>query len=120
MAAHNELGFWGEQAATDHLTAKGYRILQRNWRCGHRDIDIVATDMTNLVIVEVKTRRTDSLTEPLAAIDRQKIRSLAIAANAFIKQYCTDMPVRFDIITVTGTPNTGPHINHIEDAFIPY
>ncbi len=120
MAAHNELGFWGEQTAADHLVSKGYRILQRNWRCGRRDLDIVATDMTTLVIVEVKTRRDNSLTEPETAVDRQKIRSLAIAANDYIKRHQIDMPVRFDIITVIGTPHTGCHINHIENAFIPY
>ena len=120
MASHNELGFWGEQTAADYLTTKGYHILQRNWRCGRRDIDIVATDYTTLVIVEVKTRRDNSFTEPETAVDRQKIRSLAIAANAFVKQMQTDMPLRFDIITISGTPDTSCRINHIKDAFIPY
>lgn len=120
MAAHNDLGFWGEQVAADYLTSKGYRILHRNWQCGRRDIDIVATDMATLVIVEVKTRRNNSFTEPEAAVDRQKIKSLAIAANSYIKQLQTDMPVRFDIITVTGTPDTDFRINHIADAFMPY
>lgn len=120
MAAHNELGFWGEQMAADYLAAKGYRIMRRNWRCGRRDIDIVATDLATVVIVEVKTRQTSALTAPEAAVDRQKIRSLALAANAFLKAERCDLPVRFDIITVTGTPETGCEINHIEDAFVPY
>lgn len=120
MAEHNELGFWGEQMAAEYLERKGYRILRRNWRCGRRDIDIVATDLTTLVFVEVKTRRGNSLTEPETAVDRQKIRSLAIAANTFLKEQDTDMPVRFDIIAVAGTPSTGCRIDHIEDAFIPY
>lgn len=120
MAAHNELGFWGEQMAAEYLERKGYRVLRRNWRCGRRDIDIVATDFATLVIAEVKTRRDNSLTEPETAVDRQKIKSLALAADIFIKEQNTDMPVRFDIISVTGTPSTGCRINHIEDAFIPY
>ncbi len=119
MAAHNELGFWGEQAAANYLAAKGYRILQRNWHYGRRDIDIIATDLTTLVFVEVKTRRNADFTAPEAAVDAAKIRSLAIAADAFVKQQQMDMPLRFDIVSVTGTPATGCHVNHIEDAFIP-
>lgn len=120
MAAHNELGFWGEQKAAEFLQQKGLRILRRNWRCGRRDIDIVATDFATLIIVEVKTRRNNDFTEPEAAVDRQKIRSLAIAADALIKEMETDMPVRFDIISVTGTPAGDCRINHIEDAFMPF
>lgn len=120
MAAHNDLGFWGEQMAADYLESKGYRIMRRNWRCGRRDIDIVATDFRNLVIVEVKTRRNNDFTEPEESVDRRKIRSLALAANAFVKEQQTDLPVRFDIVTVTGAPDTGHEIEHIEDAFMPF
>lgn len=106
--------------AAEYLERKGLRILMRNWRYGHRDIDIVATDFNTLVIVEVKTRRNGDFIDPETAVDRQKIRSLAIAANALIKEQQTDMDVRFDIVTVTGTPGTDCRINHIEDAFVPY
>lgn len=120
MATHNDLGFWGEQQAADYLERKGLRILRRNWRCGRRDIDIVATDFSTLIIVEVKTRRNNDFREPELAVDAQKIKSLAIAANALVNEQQTDLPLRFDIVTVTGTPDTGCRINHIEDAFMPY
>ena len=42
MAIHNELGRWGEDYAADFLAAQGYRIVERNWRFGHHDIDIIA------------------------------------------------------------------------------
>ena len=51
MAEHNERGRWGEQKAAEYLEHKGYRILWRDWRDGHRDIDIVAVDADQLVIV---------------------------------------------------------------------
>ena len=57
MAEHNELGKLGEQLARDFLIAKGYQILEQNWSCGHKEIDIIAMDGNELVIVEVKTRR---------------------------------------------------------------
>ena len=55
MAQHNELGKWGEDIAQDFLRQNGYRILYRDWKYGHRDLDLVAIDNDVLVIVEVKT-----------------------------------------------------------------
>ena len=58
MAAHNELGHWGEELAARHLERQGFKILFRDWRCGHRDLDLIAQkeDEDLLVIVEVKPR----------------------------------------------------------------
>ena len=57
MAAHNDLGKWGEDLAADYLRDKGYVIIDRDWKSGHHDLDIVAKEDETLVIVEVKTRR---------------------------------------------------------------
>ena len=119
MAEHNDFGRWGELVAADYLELHGYRILRRNWRFGHRDIDIIATSGDTLVIAEVKTRADGSLTSPEQAVDRRKMRSLAIAANAFVKRHAIDSAIRFDIIAVTGTACGSHSINHIEDAFTP-
>lgn len=61
MAAHNELGRWGEELAARHLERQGFKILFRDWHCGHRDLDLIAQkeDEDLLVIVEVKTRRNE-------------------------------------------------------------
>lgn len=119
MAQHNDLGFWGEQQAATFLEQKGYRIMRRNWRCGSRDIDIIATNFNELIIVEVKTRRDNAFTDPATAVDAAKIRSLSIATDVFVKKERIDLPIRFDIVAVTGTPQTGCTIDHIEDAFMP-
>lgn len=119
MAAHNDFGKWGEHKAEEFLRTRGYRIVERNWRYGHRDIDIVAAKDDVLVIVEVKTRRNNLFTEPEDAVDWQKIRSLSVAANAFVKRYRINMEVRFDVITVIGDIEGECQINHIEDAFLP-
>ena len=42
MAKHNNTGKWGEDLAADYLREKGYEIIERDWRDGHRDIDIIA------------------------------------------------------------------------------
>ena len=44
MAAHNELGKWGEDTAADYLQRNGYTIIERDWKSGHRDLDIIAQD----------------------------------------------------------------------------
>ena len=52
-------GIAGEDLATNLLLQKGYRILERNWHCGHLEVDIIAETDDYLVIVEVKTRKSD-------------------------------------------------------------
>ena len=57
MAAHNDTGKWGEDLAAKYLEEKGYTIVERDWKSGRRDIDIIALDDDVVVFVEVKTRR---------------------------------------------------------------
>ena len=56
MAAHNELGKWGEEMAARYLLDNGYAIIERDWRYQRRDLDIIASKDGILIIVEVKTR----------------------------------------------------------------
>lgn len=117
MAEHNELGAWGEDLVAAFLEEKGFQIVERDWKSGHRDLDIVAMDGNTLVIVEVKTRRNRTFTDPETAVDYRKINNLRQAANHYVKFKRFDGEVRFDLVTVVGTPDTGFDINHIEDAF---
>jgi putative endonuclease len=116
MAAHNELGKWGEELASEFLQQKGYVIVERDWKSGHRDIDIIAVDGDVVVFVEVKTRRNRLFTNPEEAIDYMKLRNLRAAINHYVKFYHINNDIRLDAITVVGTPDEGqPEINHIED-----
>ena len=54
MATHNELGKWGEDCATDYLQRMDYTIVARDWKSGHRDIDIIAIDEETLVFSAIK------------------------------------------------------------------
>ena len=120
MAAHNDLGKWGEQQAAEYLQSKGYRVCHRNWRFGHRDLDITALtpDGNTLVIVEVKTRSRNDFSVPEASVDWRKMRNLAVAANAYVRRYQLSCDIRFDIVSVVGDAN-GADIDHIEHAFMP-
>ncbi len=119
MAEHNDRGHWGEQMAAEYLERKGFRIIERNWRDGHKDIDIIAIDSDNLVIVEVKTRKNNVFIEPETAVNVRKIRNICLAASKYVKMKRIDLPIRFDIVAITGTADTDFSINHIENAFLP-
>lgn len=118
MARHNELGKSGEDAAIKYLEDHDYVIRHRNWRKGHLELDIVAAKNNMLIVVEVKTRSNDVFAKPEDAVNLKKIKHLVRAADTYIKLFQLDAQVRFDIMTLTGTPNRF-HIEHIKDAFFP-
>ena len=121
MARHNELGKWGEQYAADYLQSIGYDIIERDWRIGHRDIDIIARtgDGTTVVFVEVKTRTSDVVTKPDDAVAIKKIRNIGYAANNYIKTKGIVDEVRFDIISIIGNNKENAQLEHIIEAFNP-
>lgn len=116
MAEHNEFGRSGEEMAVAHLRSQGYIIRDVNWRSGHKELDIIAERENRLIIVEVKSRRNTNYGRPEEAVNERKIRRIVLAADAYVRCYRLDMPVRYDIITVVGL---GPNakIEHIEGAF---
>ena len=116
MAAHNELGKWGEDTAAAFLEEKGYQIIERDWKSGHHDLDIVAKEDNTLVIVEVKTRRSRLFGDPEEAIDYKKRQSLQSAINHYVKSHHAGHDVRFDIISIVGTIGSEPEIDHIKDV----
>ena len=118
MAIHNELGKEGEKEAIRFLEEKGYRIRHHNWRSGRKELDIVAEDQGELVIIEVKTRRNNQFGNPEESINMQKIRRIVSSADAYVRKFAIDSPIRFDIISLTGEKSPW-EIIHIKDAFYP-
>lgn len=121
MATHNDLGKWGEEMAVQYLREQGYTILDRDWRFGHRDLDIVARTPDGIVVVfvEVKTRTSDVVSSPHDAVDARKIKSLGAAANAYVKEFQIWDELRFDIISIIGDRSETALLEHVEDAFNP-
>ena len=119
MAEHNDLGKWGEDVALAYLLDQGYRLLDRNWHQGHRDLDLIMQQDDTLVIVEVRTRRNNLFMDPEQTVDALKMLSLSKAANAYIRLHRISLNIRFDIVAITGTPSSDFTINNIEDAFYP-
>ena len=119
MATHNDIGALGEQIALEYLLERKYQILETNWVCGHKEVDIIAKDGDTIVFVEVKTRHSTCLVEPEATVDVYKQRHLIWAANSYVNRYQYDNDVRFDIIAIVIDKNNEKRIEHIEDAFYP-
>lgn len=118
MAAHNSLGKAGEDAAAAYLERNGYAIRHRNWRKNRLELDIVAVKDDMLIVAEVKTRSNTDFIEPQDAVNWQKVRHIVVAADAYLKHFGIDAPVRFDIITAVGEAGAF-RIEHIVDAFYP-
>lgn len=120
MSRSEQTGKWGERAAEDVLRRKGYRILGRRVRVAGRDeIDLVARDGKVLVFVEVKTRASEQYGRPIDAVDRHKRQVTSRAAMRYIRKLKKrDIPFRFDVVEVIGTPEDGADtIRHIEEAY---
>ena len=113
--SHNDFGRWGEEVAADYLESKGYRILERDWHSGHRDIDIIARTADTVVFVEVKTRRTSDFGEPFEAVNYQKRRNLLSAISHYIRYKHLELRPRFDIISIVAHDLSRPEIQHFED-----
>ena len=58
MFVTNPIGILGEQEAANILKKKGYRVIEKNWRMGHLEVDLIAENKKDIIFVEVKARTT--------------------------------------------------------------
>lgn len=117
MAAKDDRGRAGEDRAVRHLTALGYDILDRNWRCRQGEIDIVAATRTRLVVAEVKTRRTEWFGHPFEAVDARKLARIWRVACAWIAAHphlVRGRTLRIDVIGITGEDPDSAVLEHLE------
>ena len=109
------VGAKAERAACRYLKRKGFRLLERNYRSGRHEIDLVMRDGDTVVFVEVKARSSADYGTPGEFVTPRKQRFLYLAAQTYLKQNrLIDEPARFDVIEVY-LPNQD--IVHIADAF---
>ena len=122
LLARQILGERGERIAEHFLVKKGGRILDRRFRSGHRDIDLVAEfsgggDSRTVVFVEVKTRLSPDFGGPLGAVHWRKQRELVKASRDWISRFRrAGESYRFDVVGVVFGA-TGPEVIHVENAF---
>jgi putative endonuclease len=95
-----EIGSRGEDHAMEWLRAQGFYIVERNWRIGHYEIDIIAQRFDTLHFVEVKTRKLGGWQSPYDSINDRKIAALRKGAMAYRTIHRTPLNIQFDLIAI--------------------
>ena len=111
------LGREGERIAEQFLTKKGYKLVERNYRCAAGELDLIVLDQRVIVFVEVKTRTGMGYGTALEAVEARKQRKMIYAAQFFLNaKKLSQREARFDVIGISW-PGTEPQVEHIENAF---
>jgi putative endonuclease len=112
------LGREGERLAELFLKKKGYKIVQRNYRCRGGEVDLIVLDRKVVVFVEVKTRTDHGFGSPLEAVARIKQRRMILAAQLFLhEKKLHERDARFDVVGISW-PGAEPVVEHIQNAFV--
>ncbi|MDO4617997.1 MAG: YraN family protein [Clostridia bacterium] len=115
MNEKRKIGDIGEDAACKFLENKGYKIIKRNFYCRVGEIDIIATNGTETIFIEVKTRKSDSYGRASEFVTYQKQQKIKKTALYYIGG--TDTFIRFDVVEIYHKNGEITEINHIENAF---
>ena len=111
------LGKAGEQVAEQYLKNKGYKLIERNYRCAAGELDLIVLDRRVVVFVEVKTRSGHGYGSPLEAVEFRKQRKMIQVAQCFLSEKkLHQRDARFDVVGISW-PGREPVVEHIENAF---
>ncbi|MGH7846023.1 MAG: YraN family protein [Candidatus Binatia bacterium] len=107
----------GERLAEDYLKKKGYKVLEKNYRCPLGELDLVVLDGRIVVFVEVKIRSDNRFGHPFEAVHWRKQNKMVKAAMYFLSQYkLHQRDARFDVVGISRVENH-PLIEHVSNAF---
>jgi putative endonuclease len=113
-----KFGKQGEALAEEYLKRKGFVILERNYRYGHKEIDLIGKDGNTVVFIEVKAGRSRSFGAPEERVTLKKQKSMIEVALDFIqKKNITDCDFRFDVLAIHYKQD-GEIVDHIRNAFM--
>lgn len=114
-----ELGKRGEDAAAAYLERVGMTVVDRNWRCKAGEVDLVALDGSEIVFIEVKTRKSTATGRPEEAVTPAKQRRYHRLAQAYLQQAgLDDVSVRFDVISLLVLAEDRALLRHHRSAFV--
>ncbi len=116
-----ELGKAGEEIAVRFLRDNGFEIIEKNYRYGHGEIDIIVKDPDDgfTVFVEVKTRKNLEFGEPEYAMTKSKQKQVKKMAELYLyDKGIEEIDCRFDVVAILLTDKNNPEINHYKHAFI--
>ncbi len=114
----SEVGLKGENLACELIESKGWSIVDRNWRIGHYEIDIIATECSSIHFVEVRTLMYPNLVEPYETIGSKKQNRLLRAASRYMAIKRENREAIFDVISIVFNGDNYK-IELIENAFSP-
>ncbi|WP_125613537.1 YraN family protein [Specibacter cremeus] len=118
MKPKDELGRRGEMLAADYLEDRGIRVIDSNWRCPRGEIDIVAVDGSDLVVIEVKTRRSRNFGDPLEAVTRAKLARLKTLAVMWAHEHGRGLgALRIDVLGIIDDGRSEPDIAHLKGVY---
>ena len=118
MVTKKETGDAAEGLAKNYLEKLGYKILDTNWHYSHLELDIIAQDNDQLVIIEVKSCNGFRYEHPSEAVTQTKINRIVEAAEAYIFNKDINQETRFDVITIIFYKEYF-ELEHFKDAFYP-
>ena len=112
------LGKSGEDLAVSFLKKNGFDILERNYRFGHKEIDIIGKDRNTVVFIEVKAGRSRNFGSPEERVNLRKQKSMIEVAQDYIqKNNFRDCDFRFDVVAIEFE-RRDKKIEHIKNAFM--
>jgi putative endonuclease len=117
LARHNDTGKLGEELAQKWLFDNGYQLTDKNWRCGHWEIDLIAVKNDKLHFFEVKTRRSSQFGFPEDLVDKKKLHFFISAGTEYIRQYPVYKWICFNILSITLYDEKKPEFFLIEDVY---
>lgn len=121
MDPRQRRGRLGEDEAARYLEGEGWSLLARNWRAGHRELDLVVERNGTVAFVEVKARRGEGCGHPLESITARKRRDVEAAAREWLRTEGRGrvgcVRVRFDAVAVHLRPGRPPRVEHVPDAW---
>jgi putative endonuclease len=114
---HLETGAVGEELAVAYLLERDYLILERNWRCKHLEIDIIAALENLLVFIEVKTRNSLVFGFPEESISKIKMKRLKLAAALYHYHHPRFKRIQFNVISILLQAQKNAAIEMFEDVY---
>ena len=117
MSRHITTGKNGEDLATQWLAAKNFAILNRNWRHGRYEVDIIASKDEVLHIIEVKSRNSTLFGNPEESVSRKKLENILQGAAGWLVQYPGHQRLQYDVLSINLCKNPTEYLL-IEDVYL--
>ena len=116
-----DLGKKGEDVALEYLLQRGLKLLERNWRSGHKELDLVMEEEGFIRIVEVRSRSFPAQIDPFESVDTVKRKKIMQAAKGYVasnRSLIRDKEVVFDVVSILFNGELFK-IEYIREAFAP-